>query len=477
MSEAALDPRTRQMLEAPIVPTLIRLGAPNVIIMVAQASAGLIETYFVGKLGTAALAGMALVFPAVMLMQTLSAGAFGGAIASAIARALGGGRRKDADQLVLHALIIAAALGLVFSLTLLTGGGGLYGLMGGTGRTLAAAAVYSKWVFAGALLVWLYNSLSGVIRGTGNMALPAGVTVAITAVLVPLSPALIFGFGPIPAMGIAGGAIALLVSYALGIAALSGYLWSAHSLLRPSFSTLQLQWPMFRDILKLGLFGSISAVATNLTIGISTALVGGFGTAAIAGYGTASRLEYLMIPLVFGLGGPLVAIVGTCMGAHRPERALRATWAAAAIAVAMTEVIGLAAAAYPQAWLLLFDSDPGMLAAGAQYLRGVGPVYGLFGLGLILFFASQGAGRVYWTVLGNVVRLVVAAGGGWLALRCGGTLFEVFLAQAAAMVIYGLFNAAAVAGGAWFGPLGWPRFDAGLPGQSRSGAPPGNSFR
>ena len=94
-----LDPRTRQLLQAPIIPTLLRLGAPNVLIMLAQASVGLIETFFVGKLGTDALAGMALVFPAVMLMQTISAGAFGGAIASSIARALGGGRRADADAL------------------------------------------------------------------------------------------------------------------------------------------------------------------------------------------------------------------------------------------------------------------------------------------------------------------------------------------------------------------------------------------
>src|SRR5580658_10198642 len=109
-----LDPRTRRLLEAPIVPMLVRLGAPNVLIMLAQAAVGLIETFFVGKLGTDALAGMALVFPAVMLMQTISAGAFGGAIASVIARALGGGRRAEADILVSHALAIALALGLLF---------------------------------------------------------------------------------------------------------------------------------------------------------------------------------------------------------------------------------------------------------------------------------------------------------------------------------------------------------------------------
>ena len=329
--------------------------------------------------------------------------------------------------------------------------------MGGRGGALHAALTYSTLVFAGAPLVWLFNSLSAVIRGTGNMTLPAAVTCTGTMVLIPLSPLLIFGWGPIPALGIAGGAAALLAYYFLGSTALAAYLWSPHSVLQPAFAKVRFRWSMFRDILRLGAVGAISAAATNLTIGITTALVGAFGTAAIAGYGTASRLEYLLIPLIFGLGSPLVAIVGTCIGAGLPGRALHATWVGAAMAVAMTELIGLAAAAAPRAWLMLFDSDPAMLQAGTQYLHAVGPFYGFFGLGLILFFASQGAGRLLWPVLGNVARLAVAAAGGWLVLRVGGGLTQVFLAQAAALVIYGSINAAAVAGGAWFGPVGWPR--------------------
>jgi len=459
---AALDPRTRLLLEAPIVPTLLRLGAPNVLIMLAQAASGLIETYFVGKLGTDALAGMALVFPVVMLMQMMSAGAFGGAIASAIARALGGGRRADADALVLHALLIALAFGLLFTAAILGGGAWLYGSMGGTGAALAAALTYSTLIFAGAVLIWLFNALSAVIRGTGNMAVPAIVTCAGVAVLIPVSPLLIFGWGPVPALGIAGGALALLAYYALGSIALAAYLWSPRSLLRPSFAELRLRAALFGDILRVGLVGAVSTVATNLVIATATSMVGGFGTAAIAGYGTAARLEYLLVPLVFGLGGPLVAIVGTSIGAGRRERAMRATWIGAGIAVAMTEAIGLWAAAFPRAWLTLFDQNPAMLDAGTRYLHVVGPLYGFFGLGLVLYFASQGAGRLLWPVVGNLVRLVVAAAGGWLVLQWGGSLSMVFAAQGAALVLYGLVNAGAVAGGVWFGPIGWPRRTAAM---------------
>lgn len=457
-----MDPRTRMLLEAPIASTLLRLAAPNVLVMLAQAGVGLMETYFVGKLGTDALAGMALVFPVVMLMQMTSAGAMGGGIASAIARALGARRRADADALVLHALVIAGVFSLLFMLAVLGGGRWLYGQMGGTGGALEAAMVYSNWVFAGAALVWIFNTLSAVIRGTGNMAVPAIVTVAGALVLVPLSPLLIFGWGPLPGLGIAGGAIALLAYYLAGSLALAAYLWSPKSLLRPSLTHIRFRWLLFKDILRVGLVGTVSTVATNLAIVITTALVGGFGTAAIAGYGTAARLEYLLVPLVFGLGAPLVAMVGTCIGAGQRERALKATWIGAGLAFAMTEAIGLWAAAFPRAWLSLFNSDPAMLEAGSLYLRAVGPVYGFFGLGLVLYFASQGAGRLLWPVLGNVARLAVAVTGGWLALRWGGGLAAVFVAQGVALVIYGLVNASAIAGGAWFGPMGWPRTTSGL---------------
>ncbi len=458
-----MDPRTRMLLEAPIAPTLLRLGAPNVLVMLAQAAVGLIETYFVGKLGTDALAGMALVFPLVMLMQMTSSGAMGGGIASSIARALGGKRNADANALVLHAITIAIGFSLVFLVALLVGGRWLYTEMGGTGAALDAALTYSNWVFSGAILVWVFNSLASILRGTGNMATPAWVTVSGTFVLVPLSPLLIFGWGPIPGMGIAGGAVALLSYYAIGSIALATYLWSDKSLLRPDLKTLRFRKPLFWDILRVGLVGTVSTVATNLAIGITTALVGGFGTAAIAGYGTASRLEYLLVPLVFGLGSPLVAMVGTSIGAGKCERALRATWIGAALSFAMAEAIGLWAAFFPHAWLTLFNADPAMLEAGTLYLRAVGPVYGFFGLGLVLYFASQGAGRLLWPVIGNVVRLAVAALGGWLVLHWwGGGLTAIFVAQGVALVLYGLVNAWAIAGGAWFGRVGWPRTTAAL---------------
>ena len=452
---APYDARTRRLLEAPITTTLLRLAVPNVLVMVAQASVGLIETYFVGKLGTAALAGVALVFPVLMLMQMMSGGAMGGGISSSIARALGAGRRADADALAVHALAIAAVFGLVFMLAVLGGGRWLYGAMGGSSLSLAAALTYSNLIFASAILVWLFNSLANVIRGTGNMAVPAIVTCVGTVALIPLSPALIFGWGPFPRLDIAGGAAAVVAFYALGSLALLAYLAAGRGVVRLSLHGNGIRWSLFRDILRVGGVAAVVTIGTNLTIAISTGLVGRFGPAAIAGYGTGARLEYLLIPLVFGLGAPLVAMVGTSIGAGDRARALRTAWTGAAIAAGLCEAVGLCAALFPQAWLGLFDSDPAMLELGARYLRTVGPTYGLFGLGLALYFASQGAGRLLWPLLANLTRLTIAAAGGWLALRLTGQVSHVFVAQAAALAAFGLIVAAAVAGGAWFGRVRW----------------------
>jgi putative MATE family efflux protein len=448
-TQSVLSPRTRVLLHGPIVSTLLRLAWPNVLVMLAQASTGLIETWFVSRLGTDALAGMALVFPGFMMMQMLSGGAMGGGIASAIARALGARRRDQADALVLHALIINVALGVIFSALVLAFGPSLYRALGGEGGSLAAALRYSNVVFAGTTLVWLMNALASVIRGTGNMFVPAVAICTSVVILIPLSPCLIFGLGPFPALGIAGGGVAVVLTTALTAAALGWYILSGRCIVR--LRMVRPSWPLFRDILRVGAVAAVTTLQTTLTVALTTALVGSaFGPDAIAGYGTGGRLEYLLVPLVFGLGAPLVALVGTNIGAGQRARALRIALTGGALAFLLTEAVGITAAIWPTAWLGLFGHDPRMLQTGTAYLRTVGPVYGFFGLGLSLYFASQGAGRLFWPLLAGMLRLLIAVGGGWLVLRATGSAGALFLALSAALVVYGGTLLSAVASGAWF---------------------------
>ncbi len=446
---AAHSARTRLLLEGPIAATLLKLAWPNIIVMFAQAASGLIETFWVSRLGVSALTGMALVFPGVMLMQMLSNGAMGGGISSAVARAIGARRKDDADALVMHAVIIDLALGLLFTLLALVFGAALYTALGGRGASLAAALKYSNIVFAGMVLIWLSAALSSVIRGTGNMLVPALTICASVVVLIPLSPCLIYGIGPFPAMGIAGGGAALLLMYAGMDIFLGWYLLSGRAGLHVRI--VPIRATMFGEILRIGAVASVTSLQTNITVGVTTAFVGNlFGTDAVAGYGTGSRLEYLMVPLAFGVGGPLVAMVGTNIGAGHRARAVRIAFTGALIAFIMTETVGIAAAVFPDVWLRLFGAEPQMLATGEAYLRAVGPFYGFFGGGMALYFASQGAGKLTWPLVAGSVRLLVATIGGWLLLRATGSMSWLFVALAAGLVLNGVINAIAIQRGAWF---------------------------
>jgi putative MATE family efflux protein len=441
---------TRRLLEDPIVPTLLRLAAPNVVVMAIQAVVSAAEAVFVGWLGPEALAGVSLVFPLIMLMQTMSAGGMGGGVASAVARALGAGRRQDADALAWHALLIAVAMGALFTTGALWSGPLLYRALGGIGAALTAALAYSNVVFAGAIAFWVFNILASVVRGAGNMLLPAGIVVGGAAVTLSFSPALIVGWGPLPRLGVVGAATALVTYYTAGSLVLLGYLASGQSLVRLSVAGLRIRWALLWDILRVGLPGSLNTIQANLTVVLLTGLVGPFGTFALAGYGMGARLEYLQIPLVFGLGSALVTMVGTNVGAGQVARAQRIAWLGAAMAGAVTGGIGLAAAVFPRAWLGLFSQHPDVLGVGTTYLHRVGPAYGFMGLGLALYFASQGTGRVLWPLVAGFGRLLTAAVGGWLAIHwLGGSLPGLFLAIALSLAVFGMTVAVAIGADAW----------------------------
>jgi Na+-driven multidrug efflux pump len=186
-------------------------------------------------------------------------------------------------------------------------------------------------------------------------------------------------------------------------------------------------------------------VLTNLNVMAVTALVGSFGTFALAGYGVGARLEYLQIPLVFGLGSALVTLVGTNVGAGNVIRARRAAWTGAALAAAVTGGIGLLVALLPGAWIGLFSAQPEVLAAGEAYLRIVGPTYGFFGLGLALYFSAQGAGRLLWPLVAGFGRLMIVVGGGWVAVHwLGAELPTLFAALALGFVAFGASQSVAI---------------------------------
>lgn len=431
--------RREAILHGPLLSTLLRLGLPTIGVLLAQTVVSVAETYWTSFLGTDALAGVALVFPLPALMTAMSNAGIGGGVSSAVARATGAGRQDEADALVLHSLVLAVAFGLLFTVGALLAGPMLYRAMGGTGGSLAAAVRFSGWFFIGAVPIWAVNLLAVALRGAGEVKLPAAVTLVGAAVVIPLSPLLIFGIGPLPRLGVGGAGLAVSLYYLAASLVLLRYFWRGRGVL--ALTAAPLRWTAFRAILGVGSISALGALMANLTILLVTAAVGVFGVEALAGYGIASRLDWLLIPLVFGLGTAVVTMVGASTGAGDHVRARKVAWLAALIALVPTECVGLLAALFPRAWIGLFTTDPAVLVAGARYLRVVAPSYGAIGVGMVLYFACQGGARMLWPFVAGAARLLVAAGGGLLLARRGDSMTAVFLMVACGSLAYGALNA------------------------------------
>lgn len=434
----------QRLLTAPILPTLLRLAAPNVLAMAMSVLVGVAEIYYVGQMGTAPLAALALVFPFAMLTQMMSAGAMGGGVSAAISRALGAKDVGRAHTLMQHALVIGLSAGLVYSLLFVWAGPALYALLGGRDAVLHEATAYGQVVFSGAALVWLLNTLASILRGTGNMKTPS-LTLMVTALLqILLSGLLGLGAGPIPAMGMVGVAWGQLLATAAGVAYLGAYLLQGQGRLKLQVATFALEKSMFADILKVGAMACLSPVQSVLAILIFTGLLAQQGTEALAGYGIGQRLEFLLIPIAFGIGVAAVPMVGMAMGAGQVDRARRVAWTAGWVSAGNLGLIGAVVTLAPDVWAGMFTQDEAVLVFARQYLVTAGPAFAFFGLGLTLYFASQGAGQVIGPVLAGTVRLVLVAGAGFGLAQHGGTAQDFYTLIAITMVVYGLFTAAAV---------------------------------
>jgi putative MATE family efflux protein len=457
-------PDLQRLLSAPILPTLLGLAAPNVLAMVMTVLVGIAETWYVGRLGTAPLAAMALVFPFAMLTQMMSAGAMGGGVSAAISRALGASDLPRAQALAQHALVIGLAAGLLYSAIFLMWGPDFYALLGGQGVVLHEAVRYGQVLFAGALGVWLINTLASVVRGTGQMRAPSVALVATAALQIVLGGVLSLGAGPVPAMGMVGVALGHILATTVGVLYFLWFLLSGQGRLKLPLRGFALQRPLFADILKVGAVACLSPVQSVLAILIFTGLLAQLGTEALAGYGIGQRLEFLLIPIAFGIGVAAVPMVGMAMGAGQVARARRVAWVAGGISAFNLAVVGAVVTLAPDLWAGLFTQDEAVLDYARQYLVIAGPAFPFFGLGLTLYFASQGAGQVIGPVLAGTVRLAMVAGVGYTLSQHQGSASAFYTLVASAMVLYGLVTVAAIQFTPW-GPRKKAGQNKGKPGE------------
>ena len=437
------------LTDGPILPTLLRLAAPNMLAMAMTVLVGITETYTVGRLGISPLAAMALVFPFVMLTGMLSAGAMGGGVSSAVARSLGAQQPERAQAVALHALIIGAGVGALYSLLLVVSAPWLLALLGGKGEVLAEGLGYATVLFPGAILVWLLNTMASILRGTGNMRVPSLVVVGAAVLQVTLGYALGLGLLGLPRLGMPGVALGQLLATLVGVVIFFCYLRSGRARLTLQWHGITLQRGLFADILRVGAMACLSPLQAVLTMLLLAGFVARLGVLPLAGYAIGQRLEFLLSTIAFGVGLASVPMVGMAVGAGLIERARRIAWTAGAVSAVNLGVVGMVVALYPDLWAAMFTQDEAVLVYCRQHLHWVGPAFGFFGLGVTLFFASQGAGKVQGPVLAASLRLVlVAAVGAWLVGQ-GAPAWQLFALGAAGMIIYGVSCALALRWSDW----------------------------
>lgn len=437
------------ILDDAIVPTLLRLALPNIVAMGAGICVLIAETTYVGILGIAPLAAIALMFPLIILMMTMSGGAMGGGVASAIARALGAGDRLRASTLAIHALTIAVGVGATFSVLLLTFGEQLLTWMGGRGAVLAEALEFAHIHFSGVVLIWVMNSLVGILRGTGNMVLPSIIVFASAACQIVFGGTLSLGLFGVPQLGIRGIAIGQLTGAAVGVAVMGWYVLSGRSRISLRVPQFRFHSEMFTDILRVGAVACFYPVQAVLTNSILTSMLARFGPEVLAGYGIGARLEWFLTSIAFSCGVATVPMIGMAVGAGQIARARHVARTGAVISALGVGALVAPLALFPDFWTGWFTDNPLVRKAAGEYLLIAGPMFAVFSIGISLYFSSQGAAKVLGPVLAQTVRLsVVIFAGAWL-LNVGAAYIWFFVLGGVAMSAFGLVTAAIVRATSW----------------------------
>ena len=433
--QSANSDRVKFLLEAPIAGMLLKLAVPNSIAVITMTSIMLADARFVGQLGTTALASLAVVFPFQSLLQMMAAGAIGGGVTSSVARALGAGDREKAEEAAWHALIIIAVMAAIYTILLGVFCRPLFAFLGATGEVLDGSVAYSRVLFGAAFIGWLFFVGMSWLRAIGQISLLSTIVVLSSICQIILSGAFTLGWGPFPSMGISGPAIATVLCQIVA----GGYIVYVMTGRKLEIRLVPYKFNIhaINDIMKVGGIGLINSTSIAATLVVVTWVIGRYGEAALAGYGLGSRLEVILTPIAFGVGGILTTVVGANFGAKQWVRARNVAWIGCAVTFIITALIGIVSGLEPTLWLNRFTSDPQVYKYGALYLAIAGPFYGFFGGGQTLYFANQGTGKMVVPVLISLARLLFVCLVGILCVVFSWNLSVIFWAVGIGLLIIG----------------------------------------
>lgn len=420
---------------------ILKLATPTTLVMVVAATSNVLYTYYVSRLGADSIAAVSLVFPISLIAITAMGGGIGAGASSALARALGAGQRRTAAQIAEHGLVLAAVLGIAFALGIWLGAGQIFGLMGGRGVVLSEATAFARVLFGGALISFTAAMLDSIMRGEGNVRVPAIWSSTSLLLQIAVTPLFMFAFG----WGLIGAAAATLACQWVTILPRALHVFGGRGLIRPRL--LPRRWipSAMGAILRVGVPASLSTVINYLGLMVLTGVVARLGDAHLAAYGLGTRLDFLLLSFAYGFGAAVLTLVGMATGARQPERARVYVLRSALIIAALLGTLGLLLSFRSDLWMRLFTDDAEILAVGATYFRWIGPSYPFMGVAMVIAFAFQGLGRATTPLLWMMVRVVAVVTASILAVKgwgaSDGVVFAIVAAGniTSAVVMTGLF--------------------------------------
>mgnify|MGYP001150591035 CR=1 FL=1 len=367
------------------------LGLPMTAGQLLFALPGIMESYWLGKLGSVALAaasmGTALRIVVISLIMGLSTGGM-----ALVSRHVGAGEQAAADQatqqtqvLILIAAALLGAGGFVLAPPLLR-------LMGAEGAMLREGVRYARVVFVGLWAMELIPSMAALLRGAGSAECAFRISLVASVSACFLQPFLILGWGSLPSLGVRGAALAQVLGNTAGLVLQQYIFLTGRARIHIRLAELGFDRHMMGRILRLALPAAVERFMPNLARTIMLALIAAWGTATLAGYNVTTRVFSLTMMASMGLGAVAPTLVGQNLGAQQPERAERSAWAVAGVAMSLVVplLIPLTLLA-PQA-IALFNTEPAVIAAGTHCLRVMATGQAFMSLGMIIAMSLRGAG-------------------------------------------------------------------------------------
>ena len=386
--------------------TLFALSAPVVLGMALQTGFNIVDTIFVGMLGSEQLAAISVTFPVVFIFIAIASGLTIGSTAL-MSHAIGAGRQKEASNIAEHSLLAAVFIGLAVAAVGIAFSPPIFSFMGVSGHILEMTIQYANLIFIGFLFLFIGFLSQGIIQAGGDTVTPTKNLAVSVALNVVLDPLFIFGFGPVPAMGLAGAGMATVISRGVGAALNIQHVMRGKARVKLDPRNFRFDYRIISGVLKTGTPSSVSQSINSIGMILLMGLVGTFGTAAIAAFGVGLRLESLAILPVIGLSSALVPFVGQNLGAGRTDRAKRAVSLTSYVA-ALYMVMFMALWYFvPGLMYSPFTADPEVIATGVSYLMTISFGYVFLGLDFVIGAAFQAAGRTTLQMILNLLRWAV----------------------------------------------------------------------